>query len=111
LRESNATDATSIRSRTHRFAVIAGHGVEPQVVEAGVLEAAARGQFALALKRLPWGSEHYRRRGAMMPANALDVLRSYDGIYLGAVGSPAVPDHLTLWGGCCYRSARRSTST
>src|SRR6202035_4477967 len=38
------------------------------------------------------------RTGAMMPADALELLRGYDAIYLGAVGSPAVPDHLTLWG-------------
>ena len=34
----------------------------------------------------------------MMPADALTTLAGFDAIYLGAVGSPGVPDHLTLWG-------------
>ena len=34
----------------------------------------------------------------MMPADGLDVLERFDAIYLGAVGRPDVPDHVTLWG-------------
>ena len=34
----------------------------------------------------------------MMPADGLDVLERFDAIYLGAVGHPDVPDHVTLWG-------------
>jgi tartrate dehydrogenase/decarboxylase/D-malate dehydrogenase len=33
-----------------------------------------------------------------MPEDALDTLRGFDSIYLGAIGSPAVPDHVSLWG-------------
>jgi tartrate dehydrogenase/decarboxylase/D-malate dehydrogenase len=98
----NAPGAASDAIRSHRVAVIAGDGVGPEVIEAGirVLEAAAAGDrgFELAFERLPWGSDHHRRTGAMMPADAVDRLRGYDAIYLGAVGSPAVPDHVTLWG-------------
>ena len=88
-------------TRTHRIAVIPGDGVGIEVVEAGlrVLHAAAeRHGFALATDELPWGSEHYRQTGAMMPEGAIDVLRGYDALYLGAVGSPDVPDDVTLWG-------------
>jgi len=34
----------------------------------------------------------------MMPADGLDQLRRFDAIYLGAVGFPGVPDHVSLWG-------------
>jgi tartrate dehydrogenase/decarboxylase / D-malate dehydrogenase len=87
--------------RTHRIAVIAGDGVGIEVVEAGlgVLRAAAeRHGFTLATDELPWGSAHYRETGAMMPADGIETLRGYDAIYVGAVGSPDVPDDVTLWG-------------
>ena len=34
----------------------------------------------------------------MMPADALETVRRYDALLLGAVGHPSVPDHVTLWG-------------
>src|SRR6516165_12207915 len=34
----------------------------------------------------------------MMPQNGLEQLRHFDAIYLGAVGYPGVPDHVSLWG-------------
>ena len=33
----------------------------------------------------------------MMPSDALDTLAEFDAIYLGAVGWPGVPDHVSLW--------------
>src|SRR5690625_4504254 len=33
----------------------------------------------------------------MMPDNGIEILRQYDAIYLGAVGFPGVPDHVSLW--------------
>jgi tartrate dehydrogenase/decarboxylase / D-malate dehydrogenase len=33
-----------------------------------------------------------------MPEDGLDTLATCDEIYLGAVGWPTVPDHLSLWG-------------
>jgi tartrate dehydrogenase/decarboxylase/D-malate dehydrogenase len=89
-------------TRRHAIAVIGGDGVGPEVIEAGigVLEAAAArsGGFELDFERLPWGTDHYLRTGSMMPDDALARLRGYDAIYLGAVGSPGVADHVTLWG-------------
>ena len=64
----------------------------------------------LELTELPWGSDYYLEHGRMMPGDALDLLRGFDAIYLGAVGCPDVPDDVSLWG-CCCRSARSSTST
>lgn len=42
------------------------------------------------------GCEYYLKSGEMMPENGLDLLRGYDAIYLGAVGYPGVPDHVSL---------------
>jgi tartrate dehydrogenase/decarboxylase/D-malate dehydrogenase len=33
-----------------------------------------------------------------MPEDGLEQLRSFDAIFLGAVGHPDVPDHVSLWG-------------
>lgn len=87
--------------RTHRIAVIAGDGVGVEVVDAGlrVLRAAAdRHGFALATDELPWGSAYYQETGTMMPADGIDTIRGYDALYVGAVGSPDVPDDVSLWG-------------
>jgi tartrate dehydrogenase/decarboxylase/D-malate dehydrogenase len=34
----------------------------------------------------------------MMPEDGIEQLRDFDAIYLGAVGFPGVPDHVSLWG-------------
>ena len=34
----------------------------------------------------------------MMPEDGLDQIRHHDAIFLGAVGFPGVPDHVSLWG-------------
>jgi len=83
------------------IAVIAGDGVGPEVIAAGkrVLERVAeRFDFELAFEEFPWGSEYYFRHGRMMPPGALELLQAHDAIYLGAVGHPDIPDHVTLNG-------------
>jgi len=87
--------------KTHRIAVIAGDGIGKEVVPQGqrVLEAAARKfGFALAWDEKPWSCDHYVKHGRMMPEDGLDQIRAHDAIYLGAVGFPTVPDHVSLWG-------------
>jgi tartrate dehydrogenase/decarboxylase/D-malate dehydrogenase len=79
-----------------RVAVIAGDGVGQEVIPAGMRVLSA--VTSLDFVELPWGSEYYERTGTMMPADALDILGDVDAIYLGAVGWPTVPDHITLWG-------------
>jgi tartrate dehydrogenase/decarboxylase/D-malate dehydrogenase len=34
----------------------------------------------------------------MMPEDGLEQIRNHDAIYLGAVGFPGVPDHISVWG-------------
>jgi tartrate dehydrogenase/decarboxylase/D-malate dehydrogenase len=45
-----------------------------------------------------WSCETYLRTGRMMPEDGIDQLRGADAVYLGAVGFPTVPDHISLWG-------------
>jgi tartrate dehydrogenase/decarboxylase/D-malate dehydrogenase len=88
--------------REYRIAAIPGDGIGAEVVAAGIkvlaLCAARDGGFALRFDQFDWGSEHYKRHGAMMPAGGLELIRRHDAIYFGAVGAPDVPDHVTLWG-------------
>ncbi|HUZ65038.1 MAG TPA: tartrate dehydrogenase [Acetobacteraceae bacterium] len=88
-------------SRTHRIAVIPGDGIGKETVPEGlrVLDAAARRfGFELKLTEYDWSCETWKRTGAMMPADGLDRLRESDAVFLGAVGWPGVPDHVSLWG-------------
>jgi tartrate dehydrogenase/decarboxylase / D-malate dehydrogenase len=88
--------------RSYRIASIPGDGIGNEVIPAGLevlkaLEARAGG-FRLEVESFDWGSAYYRRTGAMMPADGLKQLASFDAIYFGAVGAPDIPDHVTLWG-------------
>jgi tartrate dehydrogenase/decarboxylase/D-malate dehydrogenase len=88
-------------SRRYRIAVIPGDGIGHEVVPAGqaVLDAAAaKHGFTLEWQTFDWSCERYTRTGAMMPEDGLDQLRRFDAIFLGAVGFPGVPDHVSLWG-------------
>jgi tartrate dehydrogenase/decarboxylase/D-malate dehydrogenase len=85
----------------YRVAVIAGDGIGREVVPEGmrVLEAAGRRYgFELHWQEFPWSCETYKTTGRMMPEDGIDLLRPSDAIFLGAVGFPGVPDHVSLWG-------------
>ena len=84
----------------HQVAVIAGDGIGQEVTPAAltVVEAVARTHgFAIDVTAHPWGCEYYLAEGRMMPADALERLRAADAIYLGAIGAPSVPDHVSVW--------------
>jgi len=85
----------------HKIAVIMGDGIGKEVVPEGmrVLDVAAeRFGFKLEWTPFPWSCEYYSSKGEMMPKNGLDILKEYEAIFLGAVGYPGVPDHVSLWG-------------
>jgi tartrate dehydrogenase/decarboxylase / D-malate dehydrogenase len=89
------------KTKKYRIAVIAGDGIGKEVVPEGirVLEAAGK-KFGVAYdwRSFDWSCARWRKTGAMMPPDGLEQLRKFDAIYLGAVGDPAVPDHVSLWG-------------
>jgi tartrate dehydrogenase/decarboxylase/D-malate dehydrogenase len=87
--------------RHYRIAVIPGDGIGQETVPEGlrVLDAAARRfGFTLSYEQYDWSCARWRRTGRMMPEDGLDQLRGQDAIFLGAVGWPDVPDHVSLWG-------------
>src|SRR5260221_387548 len=87
--------------KTFNIAVIAGDGIGKEVVPEGIRVVEAAGQhfgFRLQCHAFDWSCENYVHTGKMMAADGLQQLRPFDAIFLGAVGHPNVPDHVSLWG-------------
>ena len=92
---------TNSNNRNYKIATIPGDGIGKEVVPEGirVVEAAARAvrilrfleKFRLELRDLSQNRPHDAggRPRAASP---------FDAIFLGAVGYPGVPDHVSLWG-------------
>ncbi|MBU0736415.1 MAG: tartrate dehydrogenase [Proteobacteria bacterium] len=85
----------------YTIAVIPGDGIGKEVVPEGirVLERVGK-QYDISYdwETFSWSCETYLRTGRMMPEDGMEQLRQCDAIYLGAVGFPGVPDHISLWG-------------
>jgi tartrate dehydrogenase/decarboxylase/D-malate dehydrogenase len=84
----------------HQIAIIAGDGIGKEVIPAGLaaIDKATQGSgVALELTELPWGCDYYIRHKKMMDEDGFERLAAFDAIYLGAIGSPAVPDHIAVW--------------
>ena len=86
---------------TYKIAVIPGDGIGPEVLQEGikVLNKIAELDSTLQFEYsyFPWGCEYYTKHGAMMDEDGIEKLSHFDAIYLGAVGYPGVPDHISLW--------------
>ncbi len=86
---------------TYRIAVIPGDGIGKEVIPEGirVLDAAAtKYGFRFDWCSFDWSCETWHETGQMMPADGIEQLSEFDSIFLGAVGFPGVPDHISLWG-------------
>ena len=84
-----------------KIAVIPGDGIGKEVIPEGIdaLEAAGSRQgVQFEWTEFDWSCETYHKTGRMMPEDGIEQLRHFDAIYLGAVGFPSVPDHISLWG-------------
>ncbi len=83
-----------------RIAVIPGDGIGKEVVNEGVKVLKAISDidksFEFDFDYFDWGCEYYLTHGKMMDDDGLGTLKNYDAIYLGAVGYPNVPDHISL---------------
>lgn len=80
-------------SNTYRIAVIPGDGTGIEVINEGrkVLQVAAiRYGFNLEMTDFDFGGERYLRTSEVLPETAVDELRRFDAIYLGAIGHPDV---------------------
>lgn len=87
--------------KEYKIAVIPGDGIGPEVIREGIkaLKQVAKldGEFRFVFTEFPWGCEYYLREGRMMAEDGIRQLQDFDAIYLGAVGAPGVPDHISLW--------------
>ncbi|MGI6336412.1 MAG: tartrate dehydrogenase [Eubacteriales bacterium] len=81
---------------TKHIAVIAGDGIGPEVLSQGVKLLKAVPGLDAQFTAYPWGCEYYLKTGEMMPENGMELLKASDAIFLGAVGAPGVPDHVSL---------------
>ena len=87
--------------KSYRIASIPGDGIGIEVIAAGVevLNAlAAKEGFRLEFEHFDWSSKRFLEKGAYIPEGGLEKLKAFDAIFFGAVGSPDVPDHISLWG-------------
>src|SRR5690242_18124342 len=87
--------------KTYKIAVVPGDGIGKEVVPEGtrVLNAVgAQFDIRFDFQFFDWSCETYKNTGSMMPEDGLARLRDHDSIFLGAVGFPGVPDHVSLWG-------------
>jgi len=85
------------------IAALPGDGIGKEVVPEAIrvlnVVSEIHGGIEFNFDTYDWNCEYYLKHGKMMPDNALDILKSYDAIFLGAVGDPnIVPDHVSLWG-------------
>jgi 3-isopropylmalate dehydrogenase len=75
------------------IAALPGDGTGPEVTAEAfkVLEAVAKlERFTYDVEMLDWGGDRYLRTGEIIPEGGLDLLRTKDAIFLGAIGHPAV---------------------
>ncbi len=87
--------------KTYRIAVIPGDGIGQEVIPVGqrAAEAVADAHgFAIEWQSFDWSCQRYAETGRMMPEDGIAEVKGFDAIYLGAVGWPGVPDHVSLWG-------------
>ncbi len=80
--------------------MIPGDGIGPEVVAEGIkaLKKVEEldGGIGFGFDHFPWGGGYYLKTGKMMDDDGMERLARYHAIYLGAVGSPAVADHISL---------------
>ncbi len=77
----------------YKIAVIPGDGIGPEVTNEAlkVSRAVAKVEgFDFETHEYDFGGERYMRTGETVPDSALDELRKFDAIYLGAIGHPEV---------------------
>jgi 3-isopropylmalate dehydrogenase len=80
-------------AKTYKIAVIPGDGTGPEVTAEAVkvLKATAdKFKFKVDLTNFDFGGERYKRTGETLPDSAVEELRKFDAILLGAIGHPDV---------------------
>lgn len=89
----NTSRKEETRSMSIKIAVIGGDGTGPEVTAEAlkVLDTVSKLEgFGFELQDFDFGGERYLKTGEILPETAVDELRKYDAIFLGAVGHPDV---------------------
>jgi len=76
---------------TNHIAVIAGDGIGPEVIAEATRILLDVG--GVEIEQLPWSANHFLQTGVTVPSGGYDTLRSFDAIFVGALGDPRVPDN------------------
>src|SRR4030066_2273371 len=79
--------------KTYHIAVIPGDGTGPEVITEGTKALQAVSQkngFKINLTYFDFGGDRYLKTGETLPDRAIQELKKYDAIYLGAIGHPDV---------------------
>ncbi len=88
--------------RKIKLNIIPGDGIGIEVIEAGkrILKNIenVHGGISFDFQEYGWGCEYYLKNHEMMPSDGLNILEDCDCLFLGAVGFPGVPDHISLRG-------------
>ena len=85
----------------YKIAVVPGDGIGKEVMPEGLRALEAVGaKFGVDYEftEFGWNCDDYDKTGRIMPEDGVDQLRRFDAVFLGAVGVPGVPDHVSLWG-------------
>jgi len=86
--------------KSFNIAVIAGDGIGQEVYPKAFGTRCGRSALRIQFDwhHFDWSCETYVKTGKMMPDDGIEQLKRFDTIFLGAVGHPRVPDHISLWG-------------
>ena len=80
-------------NKKYNIAVIPGDGTGPEVVREGkkvIRAAASRFGFSINFEEYDFGGDRYLKTGEILPDSAVEELKKYDSIFLGAIGHPDV---------------------
>ncbi len=80
-------------AKRYKIAVMPGDGTGPEVTAEAVKvlkTAATKFGFQVDLTEFDFGGERYKRTGETLPDSAVEELRKFDAILLGAIGHPDV---------------------
>ena len=78
--------------KPYKIATLPGDGIGPEIMQAGqaVLRAVESPQLRFEFVAYPFGADHFRKTGEMLPPRVIDACRQADAIYLAAIGLPEV---------------------
>jgi len=81
------------KGKVYKIGVIPGDGIGPEVIKEGlkvIQSVSERYNFSIETTHYDFGGERYLRTGETIPDSAIEELKKFDAIYLGAIGHPDV---------------------